>query len=227
MTKKIYKPYEFYAPVKVQQGVEALPPWTANDKGRILKVKGGKFYFGGETGWVTYGDLTELNDHLANKKNPHAVTKEQVGLGTLPNLKSDAVDSDNSNSLATSKAVKAAYDLANHHHPYTDGAVHPVVGSPQTAMGIWTITGLIVGKPLIVGMGNTGIQSTVGVSCHFKILSGTHIGRVTASHRWATVSISGYSDETTLPTMTLVPTAQAVSIEIVGITTGCGLYAYQ
>ncbi|KAF1073418.1 phage tail protein [Halodesulfovibrio sp. MK-HDV] len=40
----------------------------------------------------------------------HTHTPDQVGLGNLPNTKSDSVTSTSSNSLATSKAVKIAYD---------------------------------------------------------------------------------------------------------------------
>lgn len=53
--------------------------------------------------------------------NPHETTKEDVGLGNLPNLKSDSVDSDNSNSLATSKAVKTVNDdLKEHKENYSN-----------------------------------------------------------------------------------------------------------
>lgn len=46
-----------------------------------------------------------LSSHIGNTSNPHAVTKTQVGLGNIPNLISDSINQDNSNSLATSKAV--------------------------------------------------------------------------------------------------------------------------
>jgi hypothetical protein len=46
-----------------------------------------------------------FNLHLQDKTNPHAVTKEQVGLGNIPNVKSNAIDEDNSEQLATSAAV--------------------------------------------------------------------------------------------------------------------------
>lgn len=46
-----------------------------------------------------------LNDHINDKGNPHQVTKAQVGLGNLPNQKSDSRDFNESESLATSKAM--------------------------------------------------------------------------------------------------------------------------
>ena len=54
--------------------------------------------------------LTSSQAHAAHTDNPHATTKAHVGLGNLPNAKSDSVTSTSSNSLATSKAAKTAYD---------------------------------------------------------------------------------------------------------------------
>jgi hypothetical protein len=55
---------------------------------------------------ISINDLTDLiTEHIADTTNPHEVTKDQVGLGNLPNVKSDAIDANDSNSLATSKAV--------------------------------------------------------------------------------------------------------------------------
>lgn len=51
-----------------------------------------------------------ITDHIELTNNPHGVTKSQVGLGDLPNAKSDLIDLDNSDSLATSKAVKLLGD---------------------------------------------------------------------------------------------------------------------
>lgn len=50
-----------------------------------------------------------------NEINPHGTTKNEIGLGNLPNVKSDAIDNDNSNSLATSKAVKTVNDSLQEH----------------------------------------------------------------------------------------------------------------
>lgn len=61
--------------------------------------------------FVRINNLTDLTNHIADKNNPHRVNKEQVGLGNLPNAKSDAINLDDSESLATSKAVKLLADL--------------------------------------------------------------------------------------------------------------------
>lgn len=53
-----------------------------------------------------------LDAHTSNRSNPHNVTKEQLGLSNIPNSVSDSVTSDSNSQLATSKAVKTAYDLA-------------------------------------------------------------------------------------------------------------------
>ena len=59
--------------------------------------------------------IIDLLNHKNDKSNPHEVTKTQVGLGNLPNKKSDSVTLDDSNSLATSKAVKTVQDDLNSH----------------------------------------------------------------------------------------------------------------
>ncbi len=51
-----------------------------------------------------------INAHVALTNNPHSVTKTQVGLGNLPNAKSDAITLNDSNTLATSKTVKTLND---------------------------------------------------------------------------------------------------------------------
>lgn len=49
--------------------------------------------------------LGSLHQHYTNTNNPHQVTKAQVGLGDLPNAKSDSITLDDSNVLATAKAI--------------------------------------------------------------------------------------------------------------------------
>ena len=56
--------------------------------------------------------VTNLSNSYAahlSATNPHSVTKSQVGLSALPNAKSDSIDLDDSNTLATSKAVSEAW----------------------------------------------------------------------------------------------------------------------
>ncbi|MBK7097916.1 MAG: hypothetical protein IPH58_05635 [Sphingobacteriales bacterium] len=50
--------------------------------------------------------LSTAKAHYAHKSNPHEVTKAQVGLGNLPNAKSDSISLDSSDNLATGKAAK-------------------------------------------------------------------------------------------------------------------------
>ena len=59
--------------------------------------------------------IIDLINHKNDKDNPHEVTKQQVGLGNLPNKKSDSVTLNDSESLATSKAVKTVQDNLNTH----------------------------------------------------------------------------------------------------------------
>ncbi len=50
-------------------------------------------------------DYEQLQSHLGDKGNPHAVTKAQVGLSNIPNNISDAIDLNQNDTLATSAAV--------------------------------------------------------------------------------------------------------------------------
>jgi len=59
--------------------------------------------------------ILELKNHKEDLSNPHEVTKEQVGLGNLPNAKTDNPEVSNSNILATSRAVNTVHeDLQEH-----------------------------------------------------------------------------------------------------------------
>lgn len=129
------------------------------------------------------------NGHPSDQSNPHGVTKAQVGLGDLPNAKSDAVNLGDSDILATSKAVKAAYDLANHSHSYNDGAVS-LVGS-RTTSGTWTLTGLTVNKPIIiVGAFATATTTQYG---SVKVASGAYHNDTTTTRRYLIGSTDGAS----------------------------------
>lgn len=56
-------------------------------------------------------ELTDaLNDHIADTSNPHQVTKQQVGLGNIPNSVSNNWQAPSSGTLATTQAV---YDAVN------------------------------------------------------------------------------------------------------------------
>lgn len=54
-------------------------------------------------------DYEALQSHLANNSNPHQVSKEQIGLGNIPNAISSAITENKTDVLATSAAV---YQLA-------------------------------------------------------------------------------------------------------------------
>lgn len=55
------------------------------------------------TNFVALQKVVDL--HVKDNTNPHKVTKEQIGLGTLPNKVSNSIDLDDPNTLASSKAV--------------------------------------------------------------------------------------------------------------------------
>lgn len=74
-----------------------------------------------------------LIEHKEDNTNPHKVTKGQVGLGNLPNCKTDAINSDKSDCLATAKAVKTVQDNLTNHKNDKDNP-HEVT-KDQTGLG--------------------------------------------------------------------------------------------
>lgn len=78
--------------------------------------------------------LSSASGHIANRSNPHAVTKAQVGLGNVDNYSSTSSVSSSSTSLfATAAAAKTAYDkgveglnAANTHAAIVSGNPHKV-----------------------------------------------------------------------------------------------------
>ena len=53
--------------------------------------------------------------HSNNKENPHDVTKEQVGLGAIPNAISDDIEHSDSDTLATTKLTSRILDIVETH----------------------------------------------------------------------------------------------------------------
>lgn len=98
----------------------------------------------------------EIGQHRQNTNNPHGVTKTQIGLDQLPNLKSDSTNYNNGNSLATSKAV---YDLKGYvdgtfkntsqRYSFINDFIFPLLGaleinnytSPNAQNGVLTVEG--------------------------------------------------------------------------------------
>lgn len=85
-------------------GFDLLPPQNPFYPGEILTLEFAPDYnnnIGNEIIVLTQN----LQAHILDTSNPHFVTKTQVGLGNLPNAKSDSITLNDSNVLATSKAV--------------------------------------------------------------------------------------------------------------------------
>ena len=61
-----------------------------------------------------------VNDHRDNTSNPHQVTKEQVGLGNIPNNISDDEELNAPDTLATTVATKNLYDKIQAHEDRQD-----------------------------------------------------------------------------------------------------------
>ena len=76
-------------------------------------------------------------NNLTNKPtsfnpNSHTHTPSQVGLGNIPNAKSDSISSNNSSTLATSKAL---YNLVSNFHLNSVPVVYEGVGLPSIVLG--------------------------------------------------------------------------------------------
>jgi hypothetical protein len=98
---------------------EARTPLTFKD-GSSRNVQFSRFaQFGSSAGAIRWDSLKRLptpasiSAHLADTKNPHKVDKTQVGLGNLPNAKTDDPTVSDSNILATSKAVGSLQKRVN------------------------------------------------------------------------------------------------------------------
>lgn len=83
------------------------------------------------------------NEHIERTDNPHKVTKEQVGLGNLPNELSDKIDSNKSDVLATSNAVKQVHDKLKNHLSDTNNP-HKVT---KTQIGLGLVENYSVADP--------------------------------------------------------------------------------
>ncbi|MBV8255011.1 MAG: hypothetical protein JO154_20590 [Chitinophaga sp.] len=97
-------------------------------------------------------NLTALNNnyglHAANKNNPHGVTKQQVGLGNIPNAISDDPTLNDSNVLATTKATAKASKIVRMDSVDITGIVNQ---STDKDIPITIPNGPVYGRYLVAG----------------------------------------------------------------------------
>ena len=106
---------------------------TAQSKAEgLIFPKENNISHGNTMDWSKWMSLRCYNNHAlfwdgtGDRKIYHEgfkPTKANVGLGNLPNAKTDAVNDSSTNKLATAKAVKTAYDKANAALPKAGGAI--------------------------------------------------------------------------------------------------------
>ncbi len=73
---------------------ESTADYVPDNTNRILEMEFSALLFIGEAenaaaainGSLVYASAADLDAHIGNKDNPHGVTKEQVGLGNVPNV---------------------------------------------------------------------------------------------------------------------------------------------
>jgi hypothetical protein len=178
---------------------------------------------------VTVAQKTNWNAHSANTANPHGVTKAQVGLGNLPNAKSNSINLNSSSTLATSAAVKAENDallahIKNKSNPHKIDQTVSLIGKRSTN-GTWTLTGLDVGKPLIIGLYTT--QDGEYAIAEYRVTSGSYIGHNNRSNGYCILKYSTSDNYSSSGSATLVPIAATVVMKVVFSTTNTWIYAYQ
>lgn len=103
------RPFEYSLTTSLgAAGIRLLVTDDVFSLGDVFRVEMAPFYET-NTGQAIF-DLTELlTDHIGDTENPHGVTKDQVGLGNLPNETSNSYTDNNAGKLATAQAV---YNLA-------------------------------------------------------------------------------------------------------------------
>jgi hypothetical protein len=178
---------------------------------------------------VTADQKTTWNAHVASRSNPHGVTKAQVGLGNLPNAKSNSINLNSSSTLATSAAVKAENDallahIKNKSNPHKIDQTVSLIGKRSTN-GTWTLTGLDVGKPLIIGLYTT--QDGEYAIAEYRVTSGSYIGHNNRSNGYCILKYSTSDNYSSSGSATLVPIAATVVMKVVFSTTNTWIYAYQ
>ncbi|WP_051295063.1 phage tail protein [Maridesulfovibrio bastinii] len=164
--------------------------------------------------------------NTANTKAPksHRHTPVQVGLGNLPNAKSDGVGYDSSECLATSAAVKRAYDKAVE---ASDNAGLVELKASRSEKGTWTITGLKIGKPLFVL--SDADSGNVDTFVEIATVSGAMDGRVPIDHTYYMLVSNTQSNATTRTTnaFIVIPTSTSVIFKIGDHSNNFILRAYQ
>jgi len=178
---------------------------------------------------VTADQKTTWNAHVASRSNPHGVTKAQVGLGNLPNAKSNSINLNSSSTLATSAAVKAENDallahVNNKSNPHKIDQTVSLIGKRSTN-GTWTLTGLDVGKPLIIGLYTT--QDGEYAIAEYRVTSGSYIGHNNRSNGYCILKFSTSDNYSSSGSATLVPISATVVMKVVFSTTNTWIYAYQ
>lgn len=141
----------YYNPVITQENglplgdLAIYAPTKAGTEGQVL------FSTGNDGDGPVWGniDTTDIDDHIANKENPHKVTKAQVDLGNVTNVATTSEITANSNQNITSGAVFTALagkaNTTHNHDTVYSKLGHTHAGHNGEASGtdkkVWTYTG--------------------------------------------------------------------------------------
>jgi hypothetical protein len=148
-------------------------------------------------------------DHKDSPANPHGTTKAQVGLGNLPNAISDLVSLASSVTLATSRAVKTAYDAVIAHINRTDNP-HTVT---KIQVGLSAIPNAISDAVNLASSATLATSEAVRYAYNALLY---HVGRGDNPHSVTKTQVglnaipNAISDSTTLASSTTVASSRAV-----------------
>lgn len=93
--------------------------------------------------------------------------------------------------------------------------------SSRTTTGTWTITGLVVGRPLCIAISDTSDDGVL-----YKIVSGTDDAITSASRYHGMASRANFTNNTP-SSFVVIPTATTVEITIQSLQSGATMRAYQ
>ena len=164
-------------------------------------------------------DIIALNSshRLTTSGNPHNVTQEDIGYTAADVLTKIKTVDGPSSGLDSDK-------LDGKEGSYYSPIVSSI--STRTTPGIWTITGITIGKPLIIGI--DGNAASADFAANFYVMSGASIGRSFSSSVLFLLGAYGssYANLRTTPSFVTIPTSTSVVLNIINLTAGAILAAY-
>lgn len=171
--------------------------YTQSGKNYPVQLSNGKMYVNVPWSNTTYGEATQSAAGLMSATDKTNVDKYKSALGSVTG-KSDSLETNNTNILATTKATKALNDKVSKVRTYvgSDGKLHFV-----DASGADTVLNFSGGKKLksfvltgtAKGSGGIYVGNSITVTCNYDS-NGNFIGLSEASTSWGSNVSQGYGE---------------------------------